>query len=67
VYGANSKVPFSVEDNVAHPVSLYAATKKAKSAILNLLPLRSGDVLNTYADLSDRARHVGCRRRLKPA
>ncbi|NJK40197.1 MAG: NAD-dependent epimerase [Acaryochloridaceae cyanobacterium SU_2_1] len=29
VYGANQKVPFSVEDNVDHPVSLYAATKKA--------------------------------------
>jgi UDP-glucuronate 4-epimerase len=29
VYGANSKVPFSVHDNVDHPVSLYAATKKA--------------------------------------
>jgi UDP-glucuronate 4-epimerase len=29
VYGGNTKVPFSVEDNVDHPVSLYAATKKA--------------------------------------
>jgi len=29
VYGANAKVPFSVKDNVDHPVSLYAATKKA--------------------------------------
>jgi len=29
VYGANSKMPFSVHDNVDHPVSLYAATKKA--------------------------------------
>ncbi|MEL6319262.1 MAG: NAD-dependent epimerase [Cyanobacteria bacterium J06626_14] len=29
VYGANRKVPFSTEDNVDHPVSLYAATKKA--------------------------------------
>lgn len=29
VYGANEKVPFSVEDNVDHPVSLYAATKKS--------------------------------------
>ncbi|PZO79911.1 MAG: capsular biosynthesis protein CpsI, partial [Micavibrio aeruginosavorus] len=29
VYGANTKLPFSVEDNVDHPVSLYAATKKA--------------------------------------
>lgn len=29
VYGANTKVPFSVHDNVDHPVSLYAASKKA--------------------------------------
>jgi UDP-glucuronate 4-epimerase len=29
VYGANSKLPFSVSDSVDHPVSLYAATKKA--------------------------------------
>jgi UDP-glucuronate 4-epimerase len=29
VYGANTKIPFSIHDNVDHPVSLYAATKKA--------------------------------------
>src|SRR3982751_1240879 len=29
VYGANRKLPFSVRDAVDHPVSLYAATKKA--------------------------------------
>ena len=29
VYGANTKLPFSEHDNVDHPVSLYAATKKA--------------------------------------
>ena len=29
VYGSNSKTPFSVHDNVDHPVSLYAATKRA--------------------------------------
>lgn len=29
VYGLNTKMPFSVHDNVDHPVSLYAATKKA--------------------------------------
>jgi UDP-glucuronate 4-epimerase len=29
VYGANTRTPFSVHDNVDHPVSLYAATKKA--------------------------------------
>lgn len=29
VYGGNAKLPFSEHDNVDHPVSLYAATKKA--------------------------------------
>ncbi len=29
VYGGNTKLPFSVEDRVDHPLSLYAATKKA--------------------------------------
>jgi UDP-glucuronate 4-epimerase len=29
VYGSNTKLPFSVHDNVDHPLSLYAATKKA--------------------------------------
>lgn len=29
VYGANTSMPFSIHDNVDHPLSLYAATKKA--------------------------------------
>jgi UDP-glucuronate 4-epimerase len=29
VYGGNTRLPFSVHDNVDHPISLYAATKKA--------------------------------------
>jgi UDP-glucuronate 4-epimerase len=29
VYGGNTRIPFSVHDNVDHPVSLYAATKKS--------------------------------------
>lgn len=29
VYGGNTKLPFAVEDRVDHPMSLYAATKKA--------------------------------------
>jgi UDP-glucuronate 4-epimerase len=29
VYGANTAMPFSIHDNVDHPLSLYAATKKA--------------------------------------
>lgn len=33
VYGKNKKVPFAVEDHVDHPISLYAATKKANELI----------------------------------
>lgn len=33
VYGANTAIPFSVQQNVDHPVSLYAATKKAGELI----------------------------------
>src|SRR4030042_1950739 len=29
VYGLNTRMPFSVHQNVAHPISLYGATKKA--------------------------------------
>ena len=43
VYGANTRMPFSVHDNVDHPLSLYGATKKANelmahsySALYNL-------------------------------
>jgi UDP-glucuronate 4-epimerase len=43
VYGANTKLPFSVNDNVDHPISLYAASKKSNelmahtySALYNL-------------------------------
>lgn len=33
VYGANAKVPFSVDDRVDHPISVYAATKKSNELI----------------------------------
>ncbi len=33
VYGANTNMPFSVHDNVDHPVSLYAATKKSNELL----------------------------------
>ena len=42
VYGANTKMPFSVHDNVDHPLSLYAATKKANELMAH-----------TYAHLYD--------------
>jgi UDP-glucuronate 4-epimerase len=36
VYGANKKVPFSEKDNVDHPVSLYAATKKSNELMAHV-------------------------------
>jgi len=33
VYGSNTSMPFSTQDNTDHPVSLYAATKKANEAM----------------------------------
>lgn len=42
VYGANTKLPFSVHDNVDHPISMYAATKKANELMAH-----------TYAHLFD--------------
>lgn len=33
VYGGNKKIPFSTNDNVDHPVSLYAATKKSNELL----------------------------------
>ena len=33
VYGLNDSIPFSVEDNVDHPISLYAATKKSNELL----------------------------------
>ena len=42
IYGGNTKVPFSVSDNVDRPISLYAATKKANELMAH-----------TYAHLFD--------------
>jgi UDP-glucuronate 4-epimerase len=42
IYGLNEKIPFSVSDNVDHPVSLYAASKKANELMAH-----------TYAHLYD--------------
>ena len=42
VYGANTKLPFSEDDSVDHPVSLYAASKKANELMAH-----------TYAHLYD--------------
>ena len=47
VYGGNEKVPFSTEDPVDHPVSLYAATKKSNELFAHAYSksvLKSGDL-----------------------
>lgn len=36
VYGANAKIPFSEKDTVDHPVSVYAATKKANELLAHV-------------------------------
>ena len=42
VYGSNTNMPFSIHDNVDHPLSLYAATKKANELMAH-----------TYSNLYD--------------
>lgn len=36
VYGSNTKIPFSVHDNIDHPISLYAATKKSNELMAHV-------------------------------
>jgi nucleoside-diphosphate-sugar epimerase len=45
VYGANTKMPFSVHQNVDHPLSFYAATKKANELMAHVCApvLAAGD------------------------
>ncbi|MCB2067563.1 MAG: SDR family NAD(P)-dependent oxidoreductase [Erythrobacter sp.] len=56
VYGGNDKVPFSVDDRADHPVSLYAATKKADElmsetyAHLYRIPLTGLRFFTVYGD-----------------
>jgi len=42
VYGANTKIPFSVDDPVDQPVSLYAATKRANELLAGVYALQFG-------------------------
>jgi UDP-glucuronate 4-epimerase len=42
VYGANTKLPFSVDDPVERPISLYAATKRANELIARVYALQFG-------------------------
>jgi len=54
VYGANTKMPFSVHHNVDHPMSLYAATKKANELMAHVyshlygLPVTGLRFFNVY-------------------
>jgi UDP-glucuronate 4-epimerase len=64
VYGANRKLPFAVEDAVDHPVSLYAATKKANELMAHTyshlygLPTTGLRFFTVYGPWADRT----CRR-----
>ena len=49
VYGSNSNIPYSVEDKVDNPVSLYAATKKTCSILAKVL---EDFELNNSSDIS---------------
>ncbi len=60
VYGGNVKIPFSVHDNVDHPVSLYAATKKSNELMAHAYSHLYG-LPATYADVDDLGRDVGFR------
>ena len=42
VYGANTKQPFSIDDPVNHPISLYAATKRANELIAYVYAVQFG-------------------------
>ena len=42
VYGGNTKLPFSVHDNVDHPISLYASTKKSNELIAHVYSYTHG-------------------------
>jgi len=42
VYGGNTKLPFSIHDNVDHPISLYAATKKSNELMAHVYAYTHG-------------------------
>ena len=43
VYGLNKKVPFETTDNVDHPISLYAATKKSNELMAHMFKVFTND------------------------
>lgn len=59
VYGGNDKLPFSIDDRVDHPLSLYAATNKADElmsetyAHLYRLPLTGLRFFTVYGPWGD--------------
>ena len=48
VYGANTSMPFSVHHNVDHPISLYAATKKANELMAHLSLIHISEPTRPY-------------------
>jgi len=48
VYGANETLPFSVHHNVDHPVSLYAATKKANELMAHTRNILEGKPIDVF-------------------
>ena len=57
VYGANTTMPFSVNDNVDHPLSLYAASKKANELMAHIQPPLQ--LANYWTSLLHRLRSLG--------
>lgn len=70
VYGANESMPFSVHDNVDHPLSLYAASKKANELMahtysnLYQLPTTGLRFFTVYGPWADRIWRCFCSPRL---
>ena len=59
VYGANESIPFSVHNNVDHPLSLYAATKKSNELMAHVccnwfkIPSLDSDFLSSLWPMAD--------------
>lgn len=69
VYGGNTKVPFSVTDNVDHPLSLYAATKKSNELLAHAYASLFGIPMTglRFSLCMDRGVDRICRRGCSPA
>ena len=69
VYGLNTRQPFSVHDNVDHPISLYAATKKANELMAHTyshlygLPTTGLRFFTVYGPWGGRTWRISCSRK----